>query len=256
MFPGSLLPPNFPDPDNPDRLVGRSEVERRREYIQLLHGQLPEQHPLVQLVHQCLHNTPTRRPSAEELLEQLEAVRDQIEGGPYGQFVSVNMEKLRMVRTLREKDTEIGQLQQQMQQLEVEAEAKDNQLQQQSTQLQEKNTQLQRQDTQLRERHAQLQRQDTQLRERNTQLQRQDTQLRERHAQLQRQDTQLRERNTQLQRQEAEFQEKATLLSTLRRELETLRVGDLFISRCKLKLVVRSSGVAGKLTLKLSSLRG
>ena len=29
------------------------------------------------------------------------------------------MEKLRMVRTLREKDTEIGQLQQQMQQLEV-----------------------------------------------------------------------------------------------------------------------------------------
>ena len=68
--------------------------------------------------------------------------------------------------------------------------------------------------------------------------------------------TQLSERDAQLQRQEAELQEKATLLTRLQRELETLRVGDLFIGRCKLKLVVRSSGVAGKLTLKLSSLRG
>ena len=149
MFPGSLLPPNFPDPDNQDHLIGRSEVERRREYIQLLHGQLPEQHPLVQLVHQCLHNTPARRPSAEELLQQLEAVRAQLEGGPYGQLVKVDMEKLRMVRTLREKDTEIGQLQQQMQQLEVEVEAKDNQLQRQSTQLQERGAQINRQQREL-----------------------------------------------------------------------------------------------------------
>ena len=64
-------------------------------------------------------------------------------------------------------------------------------------------------------------------------------------------ETQLRERDTQLQRQEAELQEKATLLSRLQRELQTLRVGDLFISRCKgVKLVVRCSGVANKLTLK------
>ena len=95
--------------------MGRSEVERRREFIQLLHEQLPEQHPLVQLVHQCLHNTPARRPSAEELLQQLEAVRTQIEG-QYGQLVKVDVEK---VRLLREKDTEIRRLQQQMQRLEV-----------------------------------------------------------------------------------------------------------------------------------------
>ena len=163
MFPGSLLPPNFPDPDNPDHLIGRSEVERRREYIQLLHEQLPQRHPLVQLVHQCLHNTPARRPSAEELLQQLEAARAQIEGGPYGQLVSVNMEKLRMVRTLREKDTEIGQLQQQMQQLEVEVEAKDNQLQRQSIQLRDRDNQLQRQSIQLQERGAQINRQQREL---------------------------------------------------------------------------------------------
>ena len=76
----------------------------------------------MQLVHQCLCNTPARRPSAEELLQQLEAVRAQIEG-PYGQIVKVDMEKVRLLRekmrALGEKDTEIRQQQQQLQQLEV-----------------------------------------------------------------------------------------------------------------------------------------
>ena len=54
----------------------------------------------------------------------------------------------------------------------------------------------------------------------------------------------LSERDAQLQRQVAELQEKATLLSRLQRELQTLRVGDLFTGRCKgVKLVVRSSAV-------------
>ena len=115
MFPGTLLPHTYADPQNPDHLFARSEVERRRDYTQSLYRQLGEEHPLVQLVHQCLCNTPARRPSAEELLQQLEAVRAQIEG-PYGQLVKVDIEK---VRLLREKDTEIRRLQQQMQRLEV-----------------------------------------------------------------------------------------------------------------------------------------
>ena len=69
----------------------------------------------MQLVYRCLHNTPARRPSAEELLQQLEAVRAQIEG-PYGQVVKVDLER---VSALREKDTEIRRLQRQMHQLEV-----------------------------------------------------------------------------------------------------------------------------------------
>ena len=116
VFPGNLLPHNYADPQNPEHLLTRSEVERRRDYIQPLHRQLGEEHPFVQLVHGCLHNTPARRPSAEELLQQLETVRAQIKGGPYGQIVYVNMEK---VRALRERDTEIRRLQQQMHQLEV-----------------------------------------------------------------------------------------------------------------------------------------
>ena len=49
VFPGSLLPPNYADAANPECLLGRSEVERRRDYIQTLHRQLGEQHPLVQV---------------------------------------------------------------------------------------------------------------------------------------------------------------------------------------------------------------
>ena len=114
IFPGDLLPSTYPNPENPERIIGRSEVERRSDYIQLLHGQLGEQHPLVQLVHQCLQNAPARRPSAEELLQQLEAVRAQIEG-PYGsQLVKVDVVKVGMVKALKEKDTEIGRLQQQL----------------------------------------------------------------------------------------------------------------------------------------------
>ena len=114
VFPGDLLPSTYPNPDNPERIIGRSEVERRSDYIQLLHGQLGEQNPLVQLVHQCLRNAPARRPSAEELLQQLEAVRAQIEG-PYGsQLVKVDVVKVGMVKALKEKDKEIGRLQQQL----------------------------------------------------------------------------------------------------------------------------------------------
>ena len=60
--------------------MGHSELERRTNYIQLLNGQLREQHPLSQLVCQCLQNVPAQRPSAVELLEQLEAVKPLVEG--------------------------------------------------------------------------------------------------------------------------------------------------------------------------------
>ena len=131
VFPGDLLPHNYPDPDNPGRLLGRSEVERRMDYIQPLRDQLGEQHHLLQLVCQCLHNTPAQRPSAEELLQQLEAVRPQV-GRAYGsrQQVKVEMARLQVammsVFSLREtevgeKDGEIERLQHDLQQVQVRA---------------------------------------------------------------------------------------------------------------------------------------
>jgi len=125
VFPGSLLPSTYADPENPDRLLARSELERRRDYIQPLHSQLGEHHPLVQLVHQCLSNNPARRPSAEELLQRLEAVRAQI-GRSHGSYnFKVELTKLQLammsvVETeMGEKDREIEHLQQELHQLQV-----------------------------------------------------------------------------------------------------------------------------------------
>ena len=104
-------------------------MERRRDYIQPLREQLGEHHPLLQLVCQCLHNEPAQRPSAEELLQQLKAVRPQIERA-YGSRKQVKVELaklqeamtsvLRMTETeVGEKDGEIEQLRHELQQVQV-----------------------------------------------------------------------------------------------------------------------------------------
>ena len=116
VFPGTLHPPNYPDPDNPGRLLGRSEVDRRTDYIQPLREQLGEQHPLLQLVCQCLHNTPAQRPSTEELLQQLEAVRPQIKG----KFTKLQVAMMSVLETeVGEKDGEIEHLRHDLQQVQV-----------------------------------------------------------------------------------------------------------------------------------------
>ena len=74
VFPGNLLRHTYPDPENRRRLIARSEVERRRDYVTPLRRQLGERHPLVQLVEQCLDDDPEFRPTAEMLLQQLEGV--------------------------------------------------------------------------------------------------------------------------------------------------------------------------------------
>ena len=84
MFPGDLLEPNYSDPENRHRLLGRSEVERRGKYIEQLDNQMPRpqggQHPFVQLVNRCLQNEPSDRPTSEELIESLEEMKTGIEG--------------------------------------------------------------------------------------------------------------------------------------------------------------------------------
>ena len=106
VFPGDLLPASYRDPDNQGHLLARSELERRTNYIQPLHRFLGEQHPLSQLVYRCLQDDPAQRPSAEELLGRLEAVR------PQGAYGSVKMEiaklQVAMMSVLRV-ETEVGE---------------------------------------------------------------------------------------------------------------------------------------------------
>ena len=99
-FPGDLLPHTYPDPENRRRLIGRSEVERRGDYIDQLHRQLGERHPMVQLVEQCLDNDPEYRPSSEDVLQRLEGMRSQIRD-PY-----LDLTKVEMMKLLEQKDRE------------------------------------------------------------------------------------------------------------------------------------------------------
>ena len=116
VFPGTLRPHTYPDPDNPNHVLGHSEVERRTDYIQPLREQLGEEHPLLQLICQCLHNIAAYRPSAEEILQQLGEEKPRIK-----QKVKVKMKDLQvgMIGMLEAKDNVIEQLQHDLQQAEV-----------------------------------------------------------------------------------------------------------------------------------------
>ena len=55
-FPGEAVKV---DPTDESKLLPQSEVERRKEYLQRIRDQ-----PLTELIHSCIHNSPTQRPEA------------------------------------------------------------------------------------------------------------------------------------------------------------------------------------------------
>ena len=65
-----LLPPTYYDAQGEFR--PRSEVIRRREYLDIAKKFLGEEHSLVVLIMQCLHNSPPQRPRTAELEARLQ----------------------------------------------------------------------------------------------------------------------------------------------------------------------------------------
>lgn len=62
-----------------DRRMKGSEVERRKDYIQILEDALPN-HALVSTIKECLHNGPECRPSAKKVLTVLENMKESAKG--------------------------------------------------------------------------------------------------------------------------------------------------------------------------------
>ena len=79
-FPGNLLASTFPNPENPEEIRARSELERREEYVELLESKYGSQSDLVKLVKRCLHNVPSRRPNTKELLTRLQEMNADAKG--------------------------------------------------------------------------------------------------------------------------------------------------------------------------------
>ncbi len=67
---------------------------------------------LVQLVTQCLHNTPQTRPSSQQLLGRLQLIKHEIEdkhGGSMG--TQLNITNILLLKDMKMKDKTISQLQ-------------------------------------------------------------------------------------------------------------------------------------------------
>ena len=80
VFPCDPLAPNYLDEET-DLLVPLTELQRRSEYMRSVNtqlracGQLRGDHPLIQMIQQCLHNGPHKRPNICEVLRLLEEAR-------------------------------------------------------------------------------------------------------------------------------------------------------------------------------------
>ena len=66
-----LLPSTYTDAEG---LHARSEVKRREQYLDKAEQLLGEEHSLVVLVKQCLHNYPAQRPQTAELVMRLQDI--------------------------------------------------------------------------------------------------------------------------------------------------------------------------------------
>ena len=144
-------------------VVGRTELERRGNYMQQIQRQLREGHPLIQMIQRCLKNRIRERPTIHEVVQFLEQARAEIDDGEY------DVNKLTLVQTLsqrtqllqskdeqiEQKEREIRSLSMQMTgkdkqieslQLHIEAQQEQNKIQKEQIEsLQAENTQLQRQ---------------------------------------------------------------------------------------------------------------
>lgn len=84
-FPGSLLPYTYPDPTNRERLAARTEVERRKDYIDQFIARVGSKSPIISLLKCCLSDVPQMRPSAAQVLDMLveKSVEEQVYGGGF-----------------------------------------------------------------------------------------------------------------------------------------------------------------------------
>ena len=90
-------------------MIGRTETERRKEYIDQLEKELPGRvhHPLLQMVKQCLQNLASRRPTTEQLVADLMRVKDDIEGA-YGELAKLDaVRQVATMKTLKGREAEV-----------------------------------------------------------------------------------------------------------------------------------------------------
>ena len=123
-----VLSQTFPKPlaaaymDARRRMVGRTELERRGEYVQQIQRQLREDHPLIKMIQRCLSNFPEDRPTVDLVLDFLEQARAEVNDSEY------DTSKLALAQALSQKTQQNQVLNQQVM-------AKDEQIESQLEQI-------------------------------------------------------------------------------------------------------------------------
>lgn len=103
VFPQDLLAPSYSDPVT-GTIKGRTELERRGQYINMLHVALGSDHSLVALIEACLQYEPVRRPTAVQAMERLGEMKTLCSG------TLVGTSRLELETYVRQKESEIEQL--------------------------------------------------------------------------------------------------------------------------------------------------
>ena len=111
VFPNDLLPYTYHDPHT-DRVIARTELERRGQYVDILHQKFGQHHPLVVLIKNCLEYEPAKRPTAKQVLERLGIMRATVHD-PYS-----DLNRLQLEEFLKRKEAEVQQISQLMSELE------------------------------------------------------------------------------------------------------------------------------------------
>ena len=99
--------------DSFGKLIARSEIDRRVEYIRKLYEQFERKHPLVLIVTRSLQNKPASCPTIDVVISMLDSVRSSC----YDEEIEAN--KLQLYLRTKESSEEISSLQLQIDDLKI-----------------------------------------------------------------------------------------------------------------------------------------
>lgn len=109
--PYALLPPTHPDPIDPEKVLGRSEIERRKNYLDNLYMKFASSHDISSLIQQCLNNNPSSRPSASQIVKAFDDMLKEC-SDEYTEYEALNRydiaQKLREIQDTKGLDSSGG----------------------------------------------------------------------------------------------------------------------------------------------------
>ena len=94
QFPENVLGQVYQDKYR--KMVFRTELERREKYMQTIYGQFRGDHPLVQMIEQCLQSFPQDRPAIHQVVQLLQRAGDEIKDA------ECCMDRLELVQTVKQ----------------------------------------------------------------------------------------------------------------------------------------------------------